>query len=102
MTPHYEDMRNRVRGACAALRDAVGSRGPENIESFARRAAARIGELEEKLSSIAPSLQCAGCGDIITPGTMNATGCEFGTDGWTCGTCVETTRPSPAPEQGLE
>ena len=96
MISNYEDMRNRVRGACATLRDAVGSRGPESIESFARRAAARIAELEEKLSGIAPSLQCTGCGDIITPGTMNATGCELGTDGWTCGTCVETTRPSSA------
>lgn len=49
MISNYEDMRNRVRGACATLRDAVGSRGPESIESFARRAAARIVELEEKL-----------------------------------------------------
>lgn len=85
----HEDLHYRVRLACATLRDVVGSNGPESIESFARRAAAKIEELEA-----ASSLQCAGCGDIITPGTMNAAGCGLGVEGWTCGTCVDTTRPS--------
>ena len=46
MTEH-EGLRDRVRLACATLRDAVGSNGPESIESFAERAAARIAELEK-------------------------------------------------------
>lgn len=31
--------------------------------------------------------QCAACGDIITPGTMNAKGCTLAADGWRCGIC---------------
>lgn len=31
--------------------------------------------------------QCAACGDIITPGTMNAMGCTLAADGWRCGFC---------------
>ena len=50
LTHDYPDMRERVRTACATLRDAVGSDGPESIESFAERAAARIAELEKAVS----------------------------------------------------
>jgi hypothetical protein len=40
------------------------------------------------------SLQCIDCGDVITPSTMNAEGCELRKDGWVCGTCIDTTRPT--------
>lgn len=30
---------------------------------------------------------CAGCGDEITPGTLNATGCTLTLSGWSCGEC---------------
>lgn len=43
------------------------------------------------------------CGDVITPGTMNAEGCRLTHDGWTCGTCVsaeEAARPGiPSPTE---
>jgi hypothetical protein len=52
LTHDYPDMRERVRTACATLRDAVGSDGPESIESFAGRAAARIAELEARLARV--------------------------------------------------
>lgn len=45
-------LHDRVRLACATLRDAVGSNGPESIESFAERAAARIAELEAQLHDL--------------------------------------------------
>ena len=54
LTHDYPDMRERVRTACATLRDAVGSDGPESIESFAERAAARIAELEKAASYAGP------------------------------------------------
>jgi hypothetical protein len=31
--------------------------------------------------------QCAECGDVITPDTMNSQGCALFADGWHCGTC---------------
>lgn len=52
LTHDYPDMRERVRTACATLRDAVGSNGPESIESFAERAAARITLLETQLRDL--------------------------------------------------
>lgn len=70
-------VRDRVRSACATLRDAVGSNGPENIESFAERAAARIAELEAQLRAMAEAAERA------------QTSCEFGCpDGESvCGQC---------------
>lgn len=38
-------------------------------------------------------LRCISCGDVITPGTMNAEGCTLEVEGWKCGVCVEAERP---------
>ena len=46
------ETRERVREACATLCGAVGSNGPESIESFAERAAAHIAELEARLTAL--------------------------------------------------
>ena len=59
MTDHEEDMRARVRLACATLRDVLGSNGPESIESFAERAAARITELEAQLRAMTEAAERA-------------------------------------------
>lgn len=31
--------------------------------------------------------QCSQCGDVITPGTLNANRCELTKEGWFCGLC---------------
>lgn len=32
---------------------------------------------------------CQECGDVITDGTINATGCTLTPWGWTCGVCAD-------------
>ena len=49
-----EDVRERVREACATLREVIGANGGENVEEYAERAAARITELEARLAAVAP------------------------------------------------
>ncbi len=51
------DVRERVREACACLREAIGSNGSKNVEEYAERAAARITELEARLAAVAPAVE---------------------------------------------
>lgn len=41
---------------------------------------------------------CSVCGDVITPGTMNASGVEVRESGIVCGVCVDVTRNHSASE----
>lgn len=47
----------------------------------------RLDSREDDTLEIEDDQDCDHCGDVITPGTINAFGCTLTPTGWTCGNC---------------
>lgn len=52
----------------------------------------RLDSREDDTLEIEDDQDCDHCGDVITPGTINASGCTLTPTGWTCGNCCATSQ----------
>ena len=52
----------------------------------------RLDSREDDTLEIEDDQDCDHCGDVIAPGTINASGCTLTPTGWTCGNCCATSQ----------